>query len=270
MKKIAVILLLFISYLSFSQVRGIVTDVHNYPLSTVGIYLKNSVTGATSNESGRYQLSIREAGEYTIFFQFLGYKTLQKQVSITTFPFELNVQLEVENIILDEFSISTKENPANEIIRNAIKSRDKNTNKFANYTAKFYSRGMTKIKNAPEKILGQTLGDLGGGLDSTRSGIVYLSETFSEISFQKEPKQFKEKITASKVSGQDNGVSFNRAAEATIDLYSNNVELGGGNIVSPISSSAFSYYKYKLEGSFYNKNGKLINKIQLIPRRKRC
>ena len=83
---------------------------------------------------------------------------------------------------------------------------------------------MFKIKNAPKKILGQTLGDLGGGLDSTRSGIIYLSETISEISRQK-PSNFKEKIIASKVSGMDNGISFNRAADVDFDFYKNTFEI---------------------------------------------
>ncbi len=39
-------------------------------------------------------------------------------------------------------------------------------------------------------------------------------------------------------------------------------------MISPISADAFTYYKFKLEGSFYDKNGKLINKIKLIPKRK--
>ena len=126
---------------------------------------------------------------------------------------------------------------------------------------------MYKIKEAPEKWLGRSLGDFGGGLDSTRSGIVYLSETISEITYLKSPTKFKEKITASKVSGKDNGPSFNRAEDANINFYENSVELGN-DLISPLSSNAFSYYRFKLIGTFYAKNGKLINKIKLLPKRK--
>ena len=116
-------------------------------------------------------------------------------------------------------------------------------------------------------MLGRDLDDFLIALDSTRSGIIYLSETVSEIKFQKKPKKFKEKIIASKVSGRDNGISFNRAEDANINFYNNSVEFGN-DLVSPISTNAFSYYKYKLEGTFYDKNGRLINKINLIPKRK--
>ncbi|MCL7752295.1 DUF5686 and carboxypeptidase regulatory-like domain-containing protein [Polaribacter sp. Z022] len=267
MQKITFLFFLFVSTTFFAQVKGKITDTNYRPLSFVSVYLDKTVTGTTSNDNGEYVLNISKKGNHTIVFQFLGYKTFKKKVTISSFPFELNVELAEENVQLDEISISTKDNPANRIIRNVIENKEKNTDKFAKYTAKFYSRGLYKIKDAPEKFMGQTMGDFGGGLDSTRSGIIYLSETISEIKFQKKPKKFKENIIASKVSGTDNGISFNRAEDANINFYQNSVEFGN-DLVSPISTNAFSYYKYKLEGTFYDKNGKLINKIKLIPKRK--
>ena len=126
--------------------------------------------------------------------------------------------------------------------------------KIKAYTADFYSRGLFKIKDVPKKILGMELGDLGGTLDSTRSGIIYLSETISKIKYQK-PNNFKEHIIASKVSGKDNGVSFNRAEEVNFNLYKNTVQLGY-KIISPLSNYAFGYYKFKLVGTFYDKKRK--------------
>ena len=124
---------------------------------------------------------------------------------------------------------------------------------------------MIRIKNAPEKILGQEIGDLGGGLDSTRSGIIYLSETISKIEFLR-PDKLKEKITASKVAGNDSGFSFNTAVDVDYNFYENTNELGN-QIVSPIANNAFTYYRYKLEGIFYDDKGNLINKIKVTPKR---
>ncbi|MFY9243401.1 MAG: DUF5686 and carboxypeptidase regulatory-like domain-containing protein [Polaribacter sp.] len=267
MKKITFLILLFISSISIAQIKGVITDVNKEPLSFVSIYLDKTVTGTTSNDNGEYVLDITKKGNYTIVYQFLGYKTEKKDITINTFPFELNIVLEEESVVLSEILISSEDNPANKIIRNVIDNREKNTDKYANYTSKFYSRGLYRIKDAPEKFLGQTMGDFGGGLDSTRSGIIYLSETVSEIKFQKKPKRFKENIIASKVSGRDNGVSFNRAEDANINFYDNSVEFGNF-LISPISTNAFTYYRYKLEGTFYDKNGRLINKINVLPKRK--
>jgi len=267
MKKIVLLVLLLHSFSSFSQIKGKVTDSDKNPISFVSIYPDKTITGTTSNDAGNYELNIKTPGNYTIVFQFLGYKTIKKIVSITDFPFQLNVVMDDEKVVLDEISINTGENSANKIIRKAIDNKSNNTDKFKEYTSSFYSRGLFKVKNAPEKILGQRLGDLGGGLDSTRTGIIYLSETVSEITFQKKPAEFKEKIIASKVSGSDNGISFNRAEEANFDFYSNAVLIAENNLVSPISDNAFRYYRYELEGSFYEKNGRLINKIKVNPKR---
>ncbi|MGK0325188.1 MAG: hypothetical protein ACJA2M_000502 [Polaribacter sp.] len=267
MKKITLLFFLFVSINFVAQVKGKITDTKNNPLSFVSVYLNKTVTGTTSNDNGEYVLDLTKKGKYVIVFQFLGFKTVKKEVEIFSFPFYLNVKLEEESVQLSEIYISTKDNPANRIIRNVIANKEKNTDKFANYTAKFYSRGLYRIKDAPKKFLGQNLGDFGGGLDSTRSGIIYLSETISDIKFQKKPKNFKENIIASKVSGRDNGISFNRAEDANINFYENSVEFGN-DLISPLSTNAFGYYKFKLEGTFYDKNGKLINKINIIPKRK--
>ena len=267
MKKITFLILFFFSLSPFAQIKGKITDSNDNPLSFVSIYLDKTITGTTSNDDGYYELNIKKKGDYVVVFQFLGYKTVKKTVSISSFPFLLNVELEDEKVVLDEITISTKDNPANQIIRNAIDSKDNNTDKFREFTSNFYSRGLFKVKNAPKKILGQSLGDLGGGLDSTRTGIIYLYETVSEITFQKRPRNFKEKIIASKVSGSDNGISFNRAEEANFDFYGNSVFVAESNLVSPIADGAFGYYRYKLAGSFYDKNGKLINKIKVTPKR---
>ena len=266
MKKITLVLFLVSFATSFSQIKGTITDNKDSPLSFVSIYLEGTITGTTSNEEGYYELPIKKSGNHTVVFQFLGFKTLKKNINISGSSYKLNAKLQEERVTLNEVQINSKENPANGIIRNVIANKKKNENKIQQFTADFYSRGLYKIKNAPKKILGQKIGDLGGGLDSTRSGIIYLSETVSKISHQK-PSKFKEHIVASKVSGSDNGVSFNRAEDVNFNLYKNTVEIGN-EIISPIANYAFSYYNYKLTGSFYDKNGQLINKIAILPKRK--
>ena len=255
--------LLFIATFLNGQIIGTVSDKNNLPLSFVNIYLQNSYIGTTTNDDGIYELNIKQKGTYTIVYQFIGFKTETKKVSISSFPYELNITLSEDTFSLEEIEISSKENPANKIIRKTIEKRKETQSKTANFTADFYSRGIFRIKDAPEKILGFELGDFGGGLDSTRSGVVYLSETISHIT--KSPKNFKERIIASKVSGDDNGFSFNQASEVNFDFYKNLVELGE-DIVSPIASYAFTYYKYKLVNSYYE-GDHLINKIKVTPKK---
>ncbi len=264
-KLLLAILFCLVSFISVSQIKGTVTDSHNKPLASVNIFIENTFTGTTTNDVGIYELNFNKLGDYVIVYQYLGYKTVKKPVSIDKFPFTQNIQLVEEEISLNEVVINSDENPADKIIRKAIENRKANLEKIKSYKADFYSRGLIRIKDAPEKILGQEIGDLGGGLDSTRSGIIYLSETISKIEFLR-PDKLKEKITASKVAGNDSGFSFNTAVDVDYNFYENSIELGN-QIVSPIANNAFTYYHYKLEGIFYDDKGNLINKIKVIPKR---
>ncbi len=249
----------------YPQVTGTVTNARGEPLPYVNIYLEGSVTGTITNENGFYELDISRPGSYEIVFQYLGYQKTNKNIHPESFPFELNAVLREESISLQEVLISSEDNPANEIMRNAISAREQNRQKVSEYTAEFYSRGIWRLQNAPEKILGQEVGDLGGSLDSTRSGVIYLSETLSEIAYRA-PDDFKEKILASKLSGNDNGFSLNSAREANISFYNNTVNLNS-NLISPLADYAFDYYRYQLEGLFYTSDGRLINKILVTSKR---
>ncbi|MDP2088691.1 MAG: DUF5686 and carboxypeptidase regulatory-like domain-containing protein [Flavobacteriaceae bacterium] len=248
-----------------AQIIGTVTNTQNIPLPYVSVYFENTSIGTSTNQEGIYEFSVHKKGRHMLVFQYLGFKTIKKEIEISTFPYVLNVSLSEENIQLNEVTINSKENPAHRIIRKTIENRKNHLSKIKAYTSDFYSKGIFRIKNAPEKILGRKLGDFGGGLDSTRSGVIYLSETVSNISFQ-QPNLFKEHIIASKVSGRDNGFSFNQASEVNFNFYENTIEFGN-KVISPIATYAFNYYNYKLEGTFYEGNH-LINKILVSPKLK--
>lgn len=264
MKKSLLLLLFLISFQLSAQVIGKVSDTEGNPLSYVNIYLKDSYTGTTSNDAGNYSLDISREGTYQIVFQFLGFKTHTETIRPGRFPYILDVVLQEESTDLGEVVLESTEDPAYRVIRKTIAERKKNLERLREYTADFYSRGLWQVKDVPEKILGQEIGNMGGILDTTRSGILYLSETFSEIAYQK-PDKFTEKILASKVSGNDNGFSFNSAQAASLSFYENTIQLNAP-LVSPIGINGLNYYNFKLEGAFYE-GSKLINKIRVIPKR---
>jgi hypothetical protein len=107
------------------------------------------------------------------------------------------------------------------------------------------------------------------GLDSNRSGIIYLSESESKLSFI-QPDNFREEMISSKVSGSNRAFSFNRASDMKVNFYENlqNWEgLSNRPIISPLADNGLFYYQYKYLGSAIE-NGEAVNKIQVIPRRK--
>lgn len=261
-------LLLFLSISNFAQIKGVVSDEKGNPLPSVNILVENTYNTTSSNEKGIYELSVKTVGKQNIVFQYLGFKTQKITVTIEKFPFVLDVKLLEENISLNEIIINPKNNPAIAIIKSAIASRKENSDKTARFIADFYSRGIFRIKNLPKKILGKKIDlgeDMGANLDSTGSGILYLSETVSKITFEK-PSNLKERILASKISGNNKGYSYNTAKNSTYDFYENTLNFGI-KMISPIANNAFNYYKYKLEGTFFDENNQQINKIKVIPKR---
>jgi len=265
MKKFYLLLTFLFSLFSYSQIRGTITDSNGIPLSLVTVLEANTYNGTSSNDKGNYELNLKKTGKHTIVYQYLGYKTQKITLTIDQFPFVQNIQLIEENLSLSEVVINTKENPANAVIRNAIKNKKGNSEKTARFKADFYSRGIFKVKDLPKKILGQKVGDLNGAVDSTGTGIIYLSETVSKIIFEK-PDNLKERIIASKVSGDNKGFSYNTARSTIYDFYDNTLNFNS-KMISPIADNAFNYYKYKIEGTFQDENNMMINKIKVIAKR---
>ena len=263
MKKITLLFFLF-ALNSFAQIKGTVVDDKGNPLPIVNIFEENTYNGTTTNDLGQFTLNVKSDNP-TIIFQYLGYKTVKKTINKSQFSESLKIVLAEENVTLNEVVIDAKVNPADEIIRNAIKNRKENAAKTAKYNADFYSRGIFRVKNLPKTIMGQKLDFFDEIIDSSRSGILYLSETVSKITFQK-PDKMKEVIVASKVSGNDNGFSFNNAADVNFDFYENYIEFDT-KVISPIADNAFGYYRYKYDGFFMYENNKMIHKIKVTPRR---
>jgi uncharacterized protein DUF5686/carboxypeptidase-like protein len=248
-----------------AQIKGKITDKKGEALSFASVYVQGTSRGTTTNFEGNYFLEL-VPGKYKVVFQYVGYKQLVKEIEIGTKPIQINVELEEEAVTLLEVIVKANaEDPAYAIIRKAIEKRKYYKNRVDEYACDVYIKGVNKLLDAPEKIFGQELGDLGGSLDTNRQGIVYLSESEAKLFFQK-PDQKKEQMISSKISGNDNGFSFNQASSMDFNFYENFIEIER-NLISPIADNALSYYRYKLLGTLFDEEGRLINKIQVIPKR---
>ncbi|HSU28388.1 MAG TPA: DUF5686 family protein, partial [Chitinophagaceae bacterium] len=158
------------------------------------------------------------------------------------------------------------ENPALEIIRNAIRKRTFYQRQLNQFQCEVYTKGQLRVKKYPERFLGQKI-DF-GDLDTSKDKMVFLSETISRYSVDK-PNKEKIEVISSRVSGQSDG--FGLSAPKFFSFYDNNVFIGNNlnprGFISPIAENAMNYYKYKYEGAFYE-DGKQVNRIRVQPRRK--
>ena len=259
--------ILFAFEINASTIEGIVHYENGAPLPYCNIYLKETTNGCASNELGYFNLIV-DPGNYILIFQYIGYKKKEVPVHIVDATIYLNINLELDITELQEVVIkSDREDPAYEIIRNAIEHREEHLKEINSFSCEVYMKGMQKLIEAPDKILGIDLKSI-LDLDSNNAGIVYLSESVSQFNY-KYPDQTKEIMVASKVSGNSDQFSWNDARGIHLSFYNNIVQPAGltqRGFVSPIASNALFFYDYKLVGSFVEE-GTFINKIEVIPKR---
>ncbi|HEX4849406.1 MAG TPA: DUF5686 and carboxypeptidase regulatory-like domain-containing protein, partial [Puia sp.] len=253
------------------KLTGIVTDDKGNPLPYASVFVKGTSRGTTTNNQGRYFLDLQE-GTYTIVCQYVGYARQEKSVEIHQESVTLNFQMPLQRTTMKEVVVKAgAEDPAYEIIRHAIKKRKEYENPLDSFTCEAYIKTLVKTRKLPSKIFGKTMRDEDRkemGVDSVGKGIIYLSESLTKIAFKK-PDRIKLEVVSGRESGT-NGFGFN--FPTFINFYNNNVnifitQINPRGFVSPIAEGALNYYRYKYLGSFFE-DGKEINKIQVIPRRK--
>lgn len=271
MKKIHFTFLLLISGIGslFAQefkLKGNIKDTEGQPVPFASVYIKNTTKGTSANIDGIYVLGL-DKGTFTIVYKAIGYKAVEKSITITDNASE-NTVLAPESFTLSGVTINANaEDPAYEIIRQTIKRRKEHLTEVSAYTADVYTKGVQKLVGAPKKFFGRDIQKT-LDLDTNRKGIVYLSESTSTFAFQR-PGKIHEEMVSSKVSGRNNAFSFNKASDLIVNFYDNIMlenTFSSRGFVSPLSDNAFLYYRYKLLG-FSNENGQTVNKIQIIPRR---
>ncbi|QNL51260.1 carboxypeptidase-like regulatory domain-containing protein [Olivibacter sp. SDN3] len=265
-------LLFFIIYTTAAQtylISGKIVDQQGNPIPFASVFKANTSVGTSANSDGYFKLKLTEPMTELVATA-VGYhpKTIQANASIKD---SLVIQLAMASYMLQEVVIGNTEDPAYAIIRQAIKKRSHHLNESGPYHAHVYIKGLQRLIKAPRKFLGVDIDEIGQeiGLDSNRQGIIYLSESESNITVNP-PKDFKEKMISSKVSGDNRAFSFNRASELQLNFYENYQQIIEGlsnrPFVSPIADNAFSYYRYEYLGSS-DEDGLIINKIKVIPKR---
>ncbi len=249
------------------RLSGKITDPAGEALPFATVYAEGTTRGTTANSEGTYFLDL-PAGTYKITYRYVGYVTRTENIILTGQPVVVNVQLRQESLQLNEVTVRADgkyEDPAYAIIRNAIAKRKFHLRQTGNFACEAYVKGLTRMLKAPKKIMGQEVSI--PGIDSAGRGILYLSESVSKLYMQK-PK-VKELMISSKVSGRDNGFSFNHAGGMHEWNFYENVLNTGFNergFVSPIAQSALLFYEYKLMGTS-EESGQRVHKIGVIPRR---
>lgn len=254
MKFFIIVFALFATETFAGGIRGVVKGDDGNTLPFATIYVKQTGTGAATDANGRYEVAL-EPGQYDVYFQYLGFETISRVITVSDGFQEINITLKTQVVQLREVTIrASKEDPAYSVMRKAIAKAKYHTQQVDSFSAKVYIKGKGKLKDFPwvaKKVLEKE------GITKDR---LFIQESVSEIQF-KRPNIFKEKVIAIYTQGKNNNTSPNEYVFGS--LYEPEI----AETISPLSPKAFSYYKFEYLGSFRDRDIE-INKIKVVPRSK--
>ena len=262
MKKTFTTFLLFFIFIFTAlaqNFKGSMKAQNGEPIVGGTIYIQNTNQGLLCNEDGAFQTTL-PVGTYKISFKCLGYKTKEKDVII---PRDEIVSIDViliENPFeLPQVEISSKEDPAYEIMRKAIAKAPIYAKAVDGYVADVYIKGNMELLKMP-KIYDKLSQSEDGFKISELKGQAFVQESYNVIEYTS-PDQYKQTVKAFSSSFPDNSSSQDAFGLINGSLY--NPTLNG--VISPLNEKSFSYYRFRYEG-FSEEDGLTINKIKIIPK----
>lgn len=250
------LLLLQVSIISGSAqgIRGRVTSEEGEPLAYATVFARNLNDGIPTNQEGWFEWKL-PVGNYDIIVQYLGYQSKLQTIEVKEGWVNKDFILETRTFGLQEVEVKGgQEDPALTVIRKAISKAKFHRLQVQEYKMMVYIKGTGELTNAPF-FLKKKLKEEGVGLNEA-----YTSESVSKIHF-KQPNEITETVISIRSTGENNQTS--PAPYIGASFYDDQIN----GVISPLSRSAFVYYRFRLEGNFFD-NGVLVNKIRVIPRSK--
>ena len=261
-----------------TKIMGIVRDAQTGDtLPFVSVYFKNTQIGTTTGFDGKFSLESRKATD-TLVASYIGFITSYVPIQRNRFQ-TLNINLQPEKYELSGVVIHPGVNPAEVLLRKIIDHKPQNDpDKVEAYHCQAYTKMQFDVNNLSDKFQNRRVLEpfkfVFNQIDtSVVNGKVYLpvmiSEAFSDLYFRKTPRERKEIIKASQISGVENPTmsQFVGNMAQDIKVYDNFISIFQKNFVSPISNLGLLYYKYYLIDSTLLDNKWCYN-IMFKPRRK--
>lgn len=235
-------------------IRGRIIETDGTPIAYASVFVRNLNDGIPTNQSGEFEYPLAP-GNYDIIIRHLGYETLQKSVEITKEWVSLEIKLTAQTYAMEEVEVKGgAEDPALTVMRKAISKAKYHRLQVDEYSMKVYIKGTGELTDAPF-FLKKKLKEEGLALNEA-----YTSESVSEITFR-QANELTEKVISMRSAGENNQAS--PAPYIGASFYADKVN----EAVSPLARYAFSYYRFKHEGTFFD-HGVMVNKIKVTPRSK--
>ncbi|MBE2255884.1 MAG: carboxypeptidase-like regulatory domain-containing protein [Ignavibacteria bacterium] len=235
-----ILLSFFICNIALAQKYQLTGTVYDLKFnSTVGfatLRIEGTNQVSTSDENGVYKFLLPEGG-YKVVTSLIGYFSDTIYVNIEGGDIVRDVYLKQSEILTEEITVSG-EDPAYEIIRNAINYKNNFNSRLKEYKYEAYSKLVLKSNQMSVK-------DTAIMKDKNEMGIFSILESES-IGYFRKPNEFKE-IIVSKIETANTRRGV--ALPFVVNFYDDNVDLQEFKVPGPISNDAFDNYDYRLTGT---------------------
>ena len=152
MQKLLLLIMCFPFFSASAQkIEGTVYDNEGKILPFASVLIKGTQQGVTANSHGNFSF-ILSPGNYTLICMHVGYASQEKSVTLDSQNIKVNFSLTLQKLVLKEIIIKEGgEDPAYEIIRQAIKKRPFYEKQVKAFEAEVYIKGIIKLRKLPKE-----------------------------------------------------------------------------------------------------------------------
>ncbi|MEN9302863.1 MAG: hypothetical protein RL264_1292 [Bacteroidota bacterium] len=258
-------------------VSGKVTDaLSGTPMPFVKVQFLDTKIGTFTDSLGNYSIESYYASD-TLQFTFSGY--LRERIFIQKGKTQtVNVVMKVLSVDLEEIVIKAPDElPSVRLHKRVVANKDiNNKEKLESFQYESYNKIQFDLNNISEKFskngLVKRLDVIMNYLDTAENGKSYLpvllSETKSNYYFKNHPKQKKEVIKGTRVTGIEHLQINQFLGDMYLDInvYDNVYSIFYKSFISPVAPYARNYYKFYLDDStFIDKYW--CYKLRFVPKR---
>jgi hypothetical protein len=267
------------SFAQKTEITGLILDDIGFPMPSVNVSFQGTSIGTITDIDGRYELVTNKPSD-SLQASFIGFQIVSKAVQkgeVQTINFELQPELTVLQDVVITGSRKDK-NPAVTVMKKVVDAKSENDIYAQDYVQyEVYAKVELDLNNLDEEFQDRKVMQRFGfmfetqneGDSNTKPYVpVILAENLSEYYYRKFPREQKEVIQASRISGVKNESVHEQLANTylKINLYDDFVDIFSKGFVSPLASTGGLFYKYYIIDSLEIK-GDLCYQLKVVPRR---
>jgi len=253
------LILLFLSFLVKGQVSGhIYSSVTKQPLPFCNIICKSTNIGTITDLGGGFEINTTLGS--TLDISFIGYKSKKIIVNNTNIG---SVYLDLQSNMIAEVRVLRKEDPAVALMKKVIKRKQllRPQGNIKGMEVQVLSK--VYLSDPNNKFIGLKKSKLFGKMsDGMIDGVPF---------FMSEKRLLNDSLISQQNYGvgieNDFFVNYINSLNFNFDIYDDLINIMGTSVTSPISTNAFSFYKYYLVDSCFLNNS-YCYKVRLTKKRK--